>query len=146
MFRHLIYCALRLVLLAGFGAAQADTITSMASSLASQSSASVSDSLSSASGSAAGDQVAAAGPYTVTAMAPANDGRVRLQLAPGAGQPQALVLTLPQPLVQAQALRPGQALDLLARPYGWAVARADAAPFFLVIEDRLRRDFESVKL
>lgn len=139
-------CGLSLVLLAGLCSAHADTITSSASSMASQSSASLSDSISGSSNSSSGDKVAA-GPYTVTHVAAAPDGRVRLQLAPAAGQPEALVLTLPQPIAVAQALAPGVAVHLLARPYGLAVApAADAEPYFLAIDDRLRRDLDSVKL
>lgn len=138
---------LSLVLAAGIGLAHADTITSSASSLASQSSASLSDSVSSASSSGGGGKKVAAGPYTVTQVALAEDGRVRVLIAPAAGQADAVVLTLPQPIVTAQALAPGVAVHLLPRAYGLAIApAADGEPYFLALDDRLRRDFESVKL
>lgn len=147
--KRLLICS---ALLAGLAAAQADSFTSSASSLASKSVGSLSDSLSDSSGSSGGDKQAAAGPYTVTRMALTDDGRVQLALAPAGHGAQAapageLTLRLPQALVQEQGLRTGEALHLLARPYGLAVARAaEAVPFFLAVQDGLLRDFESRKI
>lgn len=144
--KRLLICT---ALLAGLAVAQADSFTSSASSLASKSVGSLSDSLSDSSGSSGGGKQAAAGPYTVTRMAIAEDGRVHLALAPAGDGPQggALTLRLPQAVVQEQGLRTGGALHLLARPYGLAVARAaEAAPFFLAVQDGLLRDFESRKI
>lgn len=161
---------LPLLLSASF-AAQADSFTSSASSAGSASVASLSDSISDSSDSSSGDDdkkskksKAQAGAYTVTQLARLDDGRVALRLAgvtgvaglAGAAQhgsgevaPAAITLTLRLPAAVAveQDLQTGQILHLLARPYGLAVARAsDATPFFLAVDDRLRRDHESVKL
>jgi hypothetical protein len=162
---------LPLLLSASF-AAQADSFTSSASSAGSASVASLSDSISDSSDSSSGDDdnkkskksKAQAGAYTVTQLARLDDGRVALRLAgvtgvvglAGAAQhgsgevaPAAITLTLRLPAAVAveQDLQTGQTLHLLARPYGLAVARAsDATPFFLAVDDRLRRDHESVKL
>jgi hypothetical protein len=110
--------------------AQADSFTSSASSAASQSIGSLSDSVSGSSKSSAGDgKTAAAGAYQVTAVARLDAGRVQLQLAPSAGQ------------------LAGAALWVAERPYGLAfAAKEGATPFFLAVDDRLRRDFESLKL
>ena len=158
---------LPLLLSASF-AAQADSFTSSASSAGSASVASLSDSISDSSDSSSGDDdkkskksKAQAGAYTVTQLARLDDGRVALRLAGVAGlagaaqhgsgevAPAAITLTLRLPAAVAveQDLQTGQTLHLLARPYGLAVARAsDATPFFLAVDDRLRRDHESVKL
>ncbi|WP_374661305.1 hypothetical protein [Inhella sp.] len=144
--KRLLVCS---ALLAGLAVAQADSFTSSASSLASKSVGSLSDSLGDSSDSSGGGKQAAAGPYTVTRVALAEDGRVQLALAPAGGDGQATTLTLrlPQALVQEQGLRAGDGLHLLARPYGMAVARtAEARPFFLAVHDPLLRDFESRKI
>lgn len=130
------------------GLAQADTITSSASSAASQSIGSLSDSVSGSSKSSSGDgKTAAAGAYQVTAVARVDADRVQLQLAPADGQAQGFALTLPAAVAEQQALQSGAGLWVAERPYGLAfAAKAGAAPFFLAVDDRLRRDFESVKL
>ena len=156
---------LPLLLSASF-AAQADSFTSSASSAGSASVASLSDSISDSSDSSSGDDdkkskksKAQAGAYTVTQLARLDDGRVALRLAGVAGlagaaqdgrgeaAPAAITLRLPAAVAVEQDLQAGQTLHLLARPYGLAVARAsDVTPFFLAVDDRLRRDHESVKL
>lgn len=130
------------------GMAQADSFTSSASSAASQSIGSLSDSVSGSSKSSAGDgKTAAAGAYQVTAVAQVDGDRVRLQLAPAAGQADGFALTLPATLATQQGLQAGAALWVAERPYGLAFAAKDGAtPFFLAVDDRLRRDFESLKL
>lgn len=146
--------ALRFVLLglAAFAvsAVQADTITSSASSAASQSVESLSDSVSGSSKSSSGDDKrAAAGAYRVTAVAQV-EGKpehLRLALAPAEGQAAGFALTLPAAIATQQGLQPGAMLWVQERAYGLAfAARAEAAPFFLAVDDRLRRDLESVKL
>ena len=129
-------------------AAQADTITSSASSAASHSVGSLSDSVSGSSkSSSGGDAQVAAGPYRVTAVAAVDGDRVRLQLTPAAGQATGFALTLPAPVAAAQTLAPGATLHVTPRDYGLAfAAQAGGAPFFLAVDDRLRRDFDSVKL
>ena len=127
--------------------AQADSFTSSASSAASQSIGSLSDSVSGSSKSSAGDGKTAAGAYQVTAVARLDAGRVQLQLAPIAGQADGFALTLPATVAEQQGLQAGAALWVAERPYGLAfAAKQDAAPFFLAVDDRLRRDFESLKL
>jgi hypothetical protein len=126
--------------------AWADSFTSSASSLASESVGSLSDSVSGSSNSSSGDnKKVAAGAYTVVAVAQVDGQRQRLLLEPAAGQTQGFALTLPQ--AAAQGLHPGSPLWVAERAYGLAFARqADAAPFYLAVDARLRRDFESVKL
>lgn len=128
--------------------AQADSFTSSASSAASQSIGSLSDSVSGSSKSSGGDgKAAAAGAYQVTAVARLDAGRVQLQLAPAAGQADGFALTLPATVAEQQGLQAGAALWVAERPYGLAFAATqDATPFFLAVDDRLRRDFESLKL
>lgn len=142
--------AIRLLMLPlalAIGAAQADSFTSSASSAASQSIGSLSDSVSGSSKSSAGDAKTAAGAYQVTAVAQVAGDRVQLQLAPAAGQAQGFALTLPATLAEQQGLQAGAALWVAERPYGLAFATKDGGtPFFLAVDDRLRRDFESVKL
>jgi hypothetical protein len=130
-------------------AAQADTVTSSASSLASESVGSLSDSVSGSSKASSGDdkKTAAAGTYRVTAVAAADGERLRLQLAPAQGQAEGFALTLPAAVAERQGLQPGATLYVAARAYGLAfAAQAGDAPFFLAVDDRLRRDFDSVKL
>lgn len=143
------------LLLALSAAAQAESFASSASSAGSASVASLSDSLSDSSDSSGGKDAkqkaqAAAGRYQVTQVARLDDGRVALRLAraeDGAASGGELTLRLPARLAAEQDLQAGQSLQLLARPYGLAVAReVDAAPFFLAVDERLRRDHESVKL
>lgn len=138
--------ALCLALLAA--AAQADTVTSSASSAASQSIGSLSDSVSGSSeASSGGEKKTAAGTYRVTAVAAVDGERLRLQLEPTEGQAAGFALTLPAPVAAQQGLQPGATLHVAGRAYGLAfAAKAGEAPFFLAVEDRLRRDFESVKL
>ncbi len=129
-------------------AAQADSFTSSAASAASQSIGSLSDSVSGSSKSSSGDdRAAAAGAYRVTAVARVDGERLRLTLEPAAGQAQGFALTLPAPVAEMQGLQPGAALWVAERAYGLAfAAREGAAPFFLAVDDRLRKDFESHKL
>lgn len=135
-------------LLLAVAPAFADSLTSSASSAASQSIGSVSDSVSHSSDASSGKGEAriAAGPYRIVAVAPAGE-RSRLSLAPVAGDSEGFALQLPTELVQRQGLQAGQSLHLLARGYGWAVAReAEATPFFLLLEERSRRELDAVKL
>lgn len=129
-------------------AAWADSFASSASSASSASVGSVSDSIGKSSDSSSGgDKKTAAGTYRVTEMAKLEGERVRLHLAPAEGQAAGFTLTLPLQVATAQALQPGATLHVAERGYGYAFAgRAGEAPFFLAVDDRLRRDFESVKL
>ena len=124
----------------------AGSLTSSATSLASESVGSLSDSVSGSSKASSGDgKKVAAGAYTVVAVARLDDQRQRLELAPAAGQAQGFVLSLPQ--AAAEGLQPGATLWVLDRAYGLAFAhQAGARPFFLAVDDGLRRDFDAVKL
>lgn len=127
--------------------ASADTITSSASSLASKSVGSLSDSVSRSSNSSSGGGKVEAGAYQVTGVARLGDNRLQLQLSPSSGQAEGFALALPEAVVAEQGLRPGATLWVAERGYGLAfAAAAGQPPFFLAVEDRLRRDFESVKL
>lgn len=125
--------------------AQADSFTSSAASLASESIGSLSDSVGASSNSSSGDKKVAGGAYKVVAVAQLDPQRQRLALEPAAGQAQGFALTLPN--AAAQDLRPGSTLWVAERAYGLAFARqAGATPFYLAVDERLRRDFDSVKL
>jgi hypothetical protein len=144
MNKSLIACC---VLGLALAAAQADTVTSSASSLASKSVGSVSDSFQTSSESSSGETKAAAGPYTVTRVAQLADGRQELQLAPQTAAQAPLTLRLPAALVAEQGLQAGAALHVLTRPYGLAVAhQAEGEPFFVALNEPLRRDLESKKV
>lgn|GEM_PF-4584079 len=143
--------AVRLALLAALAlapAARADSFTSSASSAASQSVGSLSDSVSHSSEASSGDKkTAAAGAYRVTAVAQLDAQRLRLRLEPAAGQADGFALTLPAALAEQQALVAGALLWVAPRAYGLAFAAADGGtPFFLAVDDRLRRELDSVKL
>lgn len=132
---------------AALSVAQADTVTSSASSLASKSSGSVSDSFETSSDSSSGAKKTAAGPYTVTRVAQLADGRLELLLAPQTAEQAPLKLRLPAALVAEQRLQAGAAVHVLARPYGLAVAhRAEGEPFYVALDEPLRRDLESKKV
>ncbi len=131
--------------------AQADSLASSASSAGSASVGSSSTSIEKSSDSSSRDDKKdiAAGDYEVVEMAAMAErpGQLRLKLQPPAGAPgDRFYLYVPEATVIAARITQGQTLKALARPYGLAFAavdanqdkakaRAEATPFFLVVQD-----------
>jgi hypothetical protein len=123
-------------------AAHADSSASSASSgagSASVGSSSRSLERSSDSSSRKDDKVAAGDYQVVEIVAVAErPGQLRLKLQPaGTEAGERFYLYVPEATVNQAGIGTGQTLKALARPYGTAFAKADAAqqPFFLVVQD-----------
>lgn len=144
------FLALTAVALAGtqaMAASLAGSAASSGTSMASQSSGSVSESSQRSSNSSSGDERrAAAGHYTVVAVAevpPMNGqvGRVRLTLQ---GEPGTTVLTLPQTTALKQGLVVGHAVRVAERSYGLEFAHAvTGEAFYLVLEDEIHQELST---
>lgn len=120
--------------------AVAESFASSASSAGSASVGSLSDSIGGSSDSSAGNGRVAAGGYRVVAAAMAADGRQRLQMQGVADGGAAFELLLP---TAAAVLAVGDLVDVQARPYGLAFARATAAePFFVALADDWRSELD----
>jgi len=124
----------------------ADSLASSASDSTSSAASSTSDSIegsSHSSGRSSGDEHhAAAGTYQVVAMAPnaARAGTMRVHLAQVDAADESFDLILPEAAARRGELAVGARVDVSERPYGYAFARtADAAPFFLALDDASAR-------
>lgn len=123
---------------------RADSLASSASSAGSASVGSLSDSFRGSSHSSSGDRRDAAGDYRVIEVADAADrpGVQRLVMQPvqaarGAqAEAPAMFLYVPKAALEGRPLGVGDVVQALARPYGYAFARAGAAEaFFLALDD-----------
>ncbi len=125
-------------------------LTSSASSAASKSVGSSSTSIEKSSESSSGDKKVAQGQYKVIdiAEAPQNPDKVRVHLqAAGQGATEDFYLVLPREAAERGQLAAGQLIEAQQRTYGLAFAvvttAANAAPFFLVLNDNIHRELDS---
>ena len=121
--------------------------TSSASSAASNSIGSSSTSIEKSSNSSSKKNDVAAGHYQVVHMVAMAErpGQLRLTMQGEDGTADSrFYLYLPEATVQEAGLTTGQTVTALARPYGTAFAKADAAqPYFLVMQDAWLRELPS---
>lgn len=122
----------------------AESSTSSAvSDSASSATSSASDSIGNSSKSSSGDKKVAAGEYRVVQLAAAADrpGMLRAQLRNEAGE---FTLTLPVAAAERGELAEGSAVNVMARPYGYAFAKAGTEEaFFLALDDDWHRELRS---
>jgi hypothetical protein len=136
--------------------AQAESAASTTMSAGSAVLGSVSDSLTTSSGSSSRGAGLAAGEYRVLDVAELADkpGTVRVQLVPAPTAPRAgaqaanhttaLSVDMPRAALGAQGLAKQEAVSILQRPYGFALARtANREAFFLLLDGTWRGEFEA---
>lgn len=118
--------------------AQAELLTSSASSAGSASSASVSDSLSGSSNSSRDTSKTADGDYRITDVSevPGRTGIVRVNMQTDGSQEGRIVLDLPLAVLKNHGLGRGDLVRAKRRVYGLQFARASTREaFFLVLAD-----------
>lgn len=123
-------------------AAQADSFTSSASSLASESSGSVSASFKGSSNSSSGENKVADADYRIIDMAavPDQSGMTRVTMQTD-DTGHRIVLDLPQAAWNKARLDKGDLVHASNRVYGYEFARGDTRkPFFLVLADNWHND------
>ena len=143
------------LLMAAAGPALAESLATSASSAASSASSAgsaslrgSSDSIRNSSDSSRSDQQVAAGDYRVTAVAPVagTPDMLRLTLEPHDTTTAApgFTLDLPQRALADRPLGPGDIVSAHYRPYGLEFARgATREAFFLVLADEWHRDLQT---
>lgn len=143
------------LLLAAAGPTLAESLATSASSAASSASSAgsaslrgSSDSIKGSSDSSRNDQQVAEGDYRVAAVAPVagSPGMLRLTLEPQgtAGGASGFSLDLPHRALADRPLKPGDLVSAHHRPYGLEFARgATREAFFLVLADEWHRDLQT---